>query len=318
MAETAAAQLTRLLHLIPTIADGEEHSLPEVARRAGIDGKMLLQDLRAISERFDDPAGFVEGVQIYLKPERVSLVSPHFLRPMRITGPELCALELGLAVLEQQRGPEEQAVIGRARSRVRALISALPAWDPESLYQGQLGNDADLAHLRSLQLARRRRRKVRIAYHKPDADRAVWRTVCPYLLAFATGRWYLVAGCAPHEKIRIFRLDRVETVETLDQGFSVPDSFSPEQYLADGKAFYAEQAETLRVRYGPAVARWIAEREGRAVDADGSVTIDHPLADAEWVVRHVLQYGPDAEVLEPASVREEMQARLAMLVDGGG
>ena len=96
-----------------------------------------------------------------------------------------------------------------------------------------------------------------------------------------------------------------------DQGFSVPDSFSPEQYLADGKAFYAEQAETLRVRYGPAVARWIAEREGRAVDPDGSVTIEHPLADAEWAVRHVLQYGPDAEVLEPESVREEIRRRLA-------
>jgi predicted DNA-binding transcriptional regulator YafY len=69
----------------------------------------------------------------------------------------------------------------------------------------------------------------------------------------------------------------------------------------------------MRVRYSPRVARWIAEREGVAVEADGSLTLDHPLADVQWGVRHVLQYGPDAEVLEPPEVREEIVARLARL-----
>jgi len=31
-------------------------------------------------------------------------------------------------------------------------------------------------------------------------------------------------------------------------------------------------------------------------------------------VRHVLQYGPDAEVLEPSDVREEVARRVAALV----
>ncbi len=316
MPDTAAAQLTRLLHLIPTIADGEEHSLSEVARRAGIDRKTLQLDLRAISERFDDPAGFVEGVQIYLEPERVSLVSSVFQRPMRLTRAELCGLELGLAVLERQRGPDEQATIARARARLRDLIATLPKdWDPD-LHHGELGGEVEVRHLRALQLARRRRRKVRIAYQKSGADRPEWRTVCPYLLAFTSGRWYLVASCEPRVGIRIFRLDRVDAVETLEQGFAVPESFSAAQYVFEGKAFYAEQPETLRVRYGPAIARWIAEREGKQPDADGSVTIEHPLADAEWAVRHVLQYGPDAEVLEPEGVRKAIRARLTQLLDG--
>ena len=72
-------------------------------------------------------------------------------------------------------------------------------------------------------------------------------------------------------------------------------------------------AGTLRVRYSPKVARWIAEREGKPIDADGSLTLEHPLADTDWAVRHVLQYGPDAEVLEPAAVREEIVRRLEAL-----
>ena len=70
----------------------------------------------------------------------------------------------------------------------------------------------------------------------------------------------------------------------------------------------------MLVHYSPRIARWIAEREGVELEADGSLTMEHPLADVQWGVRHVLQYGPDAEVLEPAEVREEVARRLATLV----
>jgi predicted DNA-binding transcriptional regulator YafY len=48
--------------------------------------------------------------------------------------------------------------------------------------------------------------------------------------------------------------------------------------------------------------------------ADGSLVLDHPLADQDWAVRHVLQYGPEAEVLEPAEVRQAVVARLERMV----
>lgn len=310
----ALGQLTRLLHLIPAIADGEEHALDEVAKRAGIGRDTLQADLRALSERYDDPGGFVEGVQIYLEPDRVSLVASAFDRPMRLTRAELGALELGLALLRRRRPREEHRAIEGAAFRLRQAIAELPVdWDGRQPV-GELGSDADLAHFRSLQLARQRRRKVRLLYRKVGAARAGRRTVCPFALAFASGRWYLIARCEPGEAIRIFRLDRVEQVETLDQGFELPDSFAPDRYLENGKAFYAEKPETLRVRYGTAVARWIAEREGKPLAADGSLTVEHPLADPEWAVRHVLQYGPDAEVLAPESVRAELGQRLAVMV----
>ena len=38
--------------------------------------------------------------------------------------------------------------------------------------------------------------------------------------------------------------------------------------------------------------------------------------DVEWGVRHVLQYGPDAEVLSPAVVRAELGRRLAAMAAG--
>jgi predicted DNA-binding transcriptional regulator YafY len=70
------------------------------------------------------------------------------------------------------------------------------------------------------------------------------------------------------------------------------------------------------VRYSSRIARWIAEREGKTLAEDGSLTMEHPLADGEWAVRHVLQYGPDVTVLEPSEVREAVRRRLEAMVDG--
>jgi predicted DNA-binding transcriptional regulator YafY len=84
--------------------------------------------------------------------------------------------------------------------------------------------------------------------------------------------------------------------------------------MPDGKAFQADGARTIRLRYSPAIARWIAEREGKTLAADGSLVMEHPLADTDWAVRHVLQYGPDVTVLEPADVRDAVRCRLERMV----
>ena len=44
MTDTAAKQLRRILQVIPEIADGNEHSLGKVARKAGVDEAVLIAD----------------------------------------------------------------------------------------------------------------------------------------------------------------------------------------------------------------------------------------------------------------------------------
>jgi predicted DNA-binding transcriptional regulator YafY len=81
--------------------------------------------------------------------------------------------------------------------------------------------------------------------------------------------------------------------------------------FADGKAFLTAGAVSeATVRYSPRIARWIAEREGRQLEADGGLRISHPVADSEWLIGHVLQYGPDAEVIEPEATRAAVASRL--------
>lgn len=322
MTETAEAQLRRVLMLVPELADDAEHGIDALADALGVDRATLLADLHALVERLDDPAGFSEeGIALYIERERVSLSSPHFRRPMRLTAAEACALELGLAMLEAERPPEEHRAIVTARDRLRALIAVLPqhvATDDSSMRHAVLATDgARVDHLAVVRDATRTHRKLRLAYRGRERTPGEPRVVRPYAVAVASGAWYLVAHCERAEGMRVFRLDRVESATLLpDDAFSVPENFSIDAHVQNGRVLSLhEPPPTMTVRYTPRIARWIGEREGRAPDADGSITIVHPVADGDWAERHVLQYGPDAEVLSPPALRERLVRRLRAIAD---
>lgn len=313
MTDTAAHQLRRILRVIPEIADGHEHNIDDVAKRVAVDKALLLGDLRTLADRHGAPGGFVEGMQIYLGPETVEVMSEDFLRPMALTIHELCALELGLAILRAERPPDETAAIERTRERLQKVIAKIPDGHGESpMRHAELAPTDGLPHLDELRKALRDHRKARITYRRSGADEATTRVVRLYGIVPASGMWYAVAYCESCEGLRVFRMDRVEGAAALDEKYEIPADFSVRETLHGGRALRTELPPMgMKVRYSAHIARWIAEREGAEPSADGSITIEHPLADSEWGMRHVLQYGPDAEVIEPLELRAELGRRLS-------
>jgi predicted DNA-binding transcriptional regulator YafY len=315
MNETAAARLRRILLLIPHLADGDEHGVDDLARAIGTDRSTLVRDIETLVTRADDPGGFVPGVQIYFTGDRVSLTSTPFRRPMRLTSSELGALELGLAMLRAERPPDERKAVNTALERLRKAIVAIPS---DAVAAGKreasLPPVGDPPILAAVQQAMTARRRIRIRYRGGAKTESTERTVSPYALVVASGSWYLLASADPSGDVRSFRLDRMEAVEETPDVYEIPATFSVDEHLNDRKVLRVGEPRRMRVRYSARIARWIAEREGVEPDADGSLTMEHPLVDVQWGVRHVLQYGPDAEVLEPAEVREELTRRVTGLL----
>jgi proteasome accessory factor C len=310
MSDTAAAQLRRVLTLIPLLADDKSHPLESVAAKAETTVAQLMSDIESISERFHEPAGFVDGMTILVEARTVSLRSSHFHRPMRLTMRELCALELGLMLLRRTRTPVEQKPIDSALERLRKTVSKVPANDRhQGTRYADLANAASVAHLEKLREAVHAHHKVRLTYRGSGATTSSLREVCPHSLAFVEQMWYVVSTNEANE-LRLFRVDRIEEVEILSDSFERNAELSSKLSTA-GRAFYSTTDERMTVRYSPRIARWLAEREGKELDADGGLTLEHPLADETWAIRHVLQYGPDAEILSPARLRRQIVAKLA-------
>lgn len=316
----SASLFRRLLALLPLLADEEPHALDDVARAVGATADDVLAEFFALGDRPDDPAGFVASLTLEVEaapPARVRARSPHLKRPMRLAWSERQALELGLAALALERPAADRAAFARARAALARLsVPTSPGEVAEERRRLSAYRDTDVAVLRLLQQAARERRVVRIAYQRVEAEAPAERQVHPYAVMLARGTWYCPAWCASAGALRIFRLDRIVSAEAGEAHFERPDDFDPQALVTDGRVFQHEGAEVMTVRYGPRIARWIAEREGRAPAPDGSVTLDLPLADDAWAIRHVLQYGPDAEILAPERLREGMRQVLRRMARG--
>jgi len=323
-ASVASAQLRRLLLALPKLADDRAHSISSIAELVGTDVPTFRRDLMTLVTRVtDDPGGFTEGVQLMLGADSVQLEAPsgHFRRPMALTRFELHALELGLAALEQESPPDARDVMHRARARLGKAIAKMPKDSGDDERSGRhvvmsAESDAQRELRRTLQHCIRARQVARITYQSASSCTASARTVQPLGIIWARGAWFLIAWCERSDGMRVFRTDRISAAACEERKFTPAEGFSLTSVLREGKVLVGGPNTTMRIRYSPRVARWIAEREKVVAENDGSVVAEYPLMDMEWGVLRVLRYGPDAEVLEPAELRTAVAERLkAMLSD---
>ena len=297
MPETALTQTERLLQLIPLA--GREGGVPydELAGTLGIDRRQLERDLETLTARdFYLPGGAVNDLQVTLDDERVRVWTTGPLRrPTRLTPGEAAALDLGLRMAAVE--PSHPA---------RELLDRVARTEPDHVPRHIAADgDPDAAdRLRALLIdAARRRRRVTVRYLKPDADAAETRDVEPYVVAHGEGRWYVVGRDPAPDEVRVFRIDRILEATATDATFDPPPDFDPSDWVRGGRVYRADEELEVTVRYSPRVAPWLRERgEGEAQD-DGSVLVRHRVSDPGWVVRHVLRYGAEAEVVGPEEAR---------------
>ncbi len=161
--------------------------------------------------------------------------------------------------------------------------------------------------LEFLKEACRHRHLVSFTYCAPGGDSE--RTVEPCRLVFRWSSWYLFGWCRDRKDFRTFKLNRMLAVEETGETFpprSVPSPITPVSRV------YPERLQGV-VRFAPA-ARWrLVEEYGPdsfTREADGSLLFRRGFPDGEELLRWVMSFGEQAELLEPEGLRQEL-ARLA-------
>jgi predicted DNA-binding transcriptional regulator YafY len=166
-----------------------------------------------------------------------------------------------------------------------------------------------------LSSAERSSRSVRFKYEDKEG-RSSTRTIDPYGFIINAGRVYCVAYDHKRRDKRTFAVDSVSAPVVLAKTFVRPNGFNVEAYAAASISGVLHNDETtqVRVRFAPRVAK--AASAARIVAdlhaeqrADGSVEITYAVADVDELVRWVLGWGAQAEILAPDRVR----ARIAEL-----
>jgi predicted DNA-binding transcriptional regulator YafY len=152
--------------------------------------------------------------------------------------------------------------------------------------------------------ARDANRKLEILYCGSDGEPSR-RTVHVHQVVESVGRWYLIAWCETVKEFRRFRADRILEAKVLAQDFRPQVLFKPVKAAAE--LLNANETVTAQVAFSAKIARWLKERYPRGRDTAGRYVVTFHVADPAWFVREILQYGAEAEVLGPESLREAMK-----------
>jgi predicted DNA-binding transcriptional regulator YafY len=126
-------------------------------------------------------------------------------------------LKNALVKLEKSLPPQYQPDIRTARDRF--YFDPTPWWKEKKLFP----------HLDALRKSIWQNMKIQIEYQKVN-DEFTIRTIHPYGLVVKAMEWYLVGYCESKRDIRIFKCERIQNVNLLDETFIVPQDFSLEKF----------------------------------------------------------------------------------------
>mgnify|MGYP000855442273 CR=1 FL=1 len=317
---TAAERLERILLLVPLASRPGGATYAELAAALGVSVGEVVDDITALCARaYDHPAGLGDALQVNLEGERVEVwTTGDFRRPARLTPRE--ALALGLAVRSlavEAQGARREEILALAR-RLEAALAAQTVEPPPLVAVDAAVGDCDEDPIGVVMEGARTGRVLRVDYLKPGVAEPETRRIAPYRLVHAEGQWYVLAHCAERGAVRIFRLDRILAAALTSECFTVPADFDAAAFLRQGRPFAEpEPADEAEVVYSPRIARWIAEHGPCEARADGSVVVRHRVADPQWIVRHVLHYAGDAEVVRPAELRALVRDVARRIAAGG-
>ncbi len=123
---------------------------------------------------------------------------------------------------------------------------------------------------------------------------------------------YLIGWDEEREARRTFKIDRIREVRLTPEVFEPPTDGATEESLESAWWIIADQGEVeVRVRFDRGVANRVAEtvwHPSQAIErhADGSITWSARVSGTLEVRLWILEWGADAEVLSPASLREDV------------
>ena len=317
---TSTERLQRLLALVPYVMSRKVVGLAETAEAFGISERELVDDLNllwCVELRAPDPYCPID--LSYEGGEIVVSQAESMGRPLRLAVDEASALLVALRMLAEVPGLEDRSAMSRLIAKLEAAAGEAASVSAQVAVQVDIQDDDAEGYAGQVRAALSARRRVHLRYYVPGRDEATERDVDPMRLLVVEGRPYLEGWCLRAEGMRLFRLDRVLSLDVLDVPSAPPAEAEPVD--VDQGLFRPSPGDIVVELELSAAGRWVAEYypcESVTDLEDGRLKVALRTPDTGWVRRLALRLGEDGRVVSPpalvAEVREAASAALANYV----
>jgi len=310
--EKYRAKLHWLILIDEAIRTGEYPSSQAIAREIELSDRTVRRNIEFMRHVMGAPIAYDSSRKGYHYTDR------HWSLPnLRISEGELLGIVLARVALQPYAGTPLGDHVQRLIDKLQARLPEGTEIDPRrltGLFRFGLGPVTPFRpeHWEQLAAAVQERRTIWMKYHAIYRDEAQEREVDPYLLRCYCGDWYLIGHDHRTGHIPMFNIARIRELRVTRRTFEVQPDFNPEEYF--GGTFQVSQRDErhrVRVRFSGVAARLVAEKTWHPSQKltrkkNGDVVLEMTVSDLDEVASWVLSFGPNARVLGPPTLRQQV------------
>lgn len=288
-------KIDRLIGILAVLLRREQITAPELAVRFEVSRRTINRDIESLCKA---------GIPIVTSQGSgggISIMEDYKIDRTLLTTKDMQMILAGLRSLDSVSGSSYyEQLMEKLKPGASSFTcgSDFMLIDLSSWYKDSLAPKIQL-----IQEAIPEKRLLTFRYYSPKGEAE--RTAEPYYLVFHWSNWYLWAWCEKRQDFRLFKLNRMTCLQKSKVQFAGRDVRFPD--LSNEKIFPGEIKVKALFEAG---AKWrLIEEFG--VDSfieqeDGKLLFCADYTDKDNLLIWLLTFGEQAELLEPAELREEL------------
>lgn len=133
------------------------------------------------------------------------------------------------------------------------------------------------------------------------------------------GGFYIIINKTGLEEIRILAVERIIEIQNTGKKFEYPQNIEPEKFLDSSFDIISDKKFKAEIWFSKKQAKYIKERNWSYFqkikeNEDGSIIISMEISGWQDLKKWILSYGPDAKVLKPQKMVEEIISDLKKII----
>ena len=239
-----------------------------------------------------------------------------------LSSEELYSLLAAQQLLSRTTGGVLSTALAPLQKRIETLLAdhaGVEHWPVERVRViPHRGRRLDETAFRTVAAAVLEHKQLTFDYRARSTDEKTRRTVSPQRITHYRDNWYLDAWDHDREALRSFAVDRIGGARVLDEAARDIGEDQLKQHVASSYGIFSgEPKGWATIVFSAKAARWVADeqwhskQQGRFLP-DGRYELKVPYSASRELLMDVLHYGADAEIVEPASLREQARSLLSL------
>lgn len=290
-------------------------TLNEIAIELGCSEKTIRRDVQALESIFDAPWSVHQNQVIWKKPRSHVI----HLDGYWFSTQELLALlafhntmaQLTQGVLSRELAPFKKKILQLLGKQSKGTLL-----DEKIKLIQKAARTVDEKVFNQIVQALHDNKRLDITYWNRSKDQLSHRQISPQQLVRYRDNWLVDAWCHEKNGIRTFALDGIKKVSLLALECQLVQQGVLQSHFENSYGIFSGQADSkVTLKFSPFIARWIQfeswhPKQEAYWDQEGYFYLVIPYSQDIELIRDILKYGVEVEVISPKILREKVRIQL--------